>query len=53
MELLHVLREWSAQSGYKIWREQDAAALIDRFAAQQRGAALEEGAAPVKADLYQ
>jgi hypothetical protein len=49
-ELLHVLREWSAQSGYTVWREQDAAALIDRFAAQHstaeraevRRAALEE-----------
>ena len=38
-ELLRVLREWSAQSGYRIWREQDAAALIDRFAAQRSTAA--------------
>jgi hypothetical protein len=41
-ELVRVLREWSAQSGYRIWREQDAAALIDRFAAESGRAALEE-----------
>ena len=37
---MHMLREWSAQGGYRIWREQDAAALIDRFAAQHSTAAL-------------
>ncbi len=38
-ELVRVLREWSARSGYRIWHDQDAAALIDQFAAQHSTAA--------------
>ena len=38
LELLRVLREWSARSGYRIWREQ--APLIDRHAALATAAAV-------------